>query len=182
MASFSFSYYLEGQETRRKFWGQMKKVLIYISFLGLIVVATFFIHAVEKLHRTSLIFVSEKNELCIIEVVSKGQLKGCVDGPVDQYENLLLMGKNFRIGEMEKGIAYVNQRPNNTHNIEYSDLYTNSTIFYNILDIQIWEKQAPDNLREQEIKCKKCLTNSGTCNHLLLNIPDLSNCKGDIFR
>ena len=112
------------------------------------------------------------------DVVSKGELGGRVDGFVVQYENLVLKDENFRKVKMESEIAYISQRPDDTNNIDYSDLYTNRTISYDMSDIQIWKKQAPDELKEPKIKCKKCLTNSGTCNHLLLKIPLLSNCKG----
>ena len=128
---------------------------------------------------SSLIFVNEKNELAVLQVVSKGKLSGCEYGIIDRCDKLIISDSNFRVVDIEPGLAYIDRKPNDK--IDVSQINTNKTIFYNFLDIQNLGVQAVEKLMSINSHCKKCVLDSNICNKLLTEIENKPFCKGTLY-
>ena len=178
IVSFSFSHTLESGNKTRDYWQQMKKIMAGISFIGLITSAVIYGIMVDKLNRTALVFVNENNELAILQVVSKGKLSGCEYGIVDKCDKLILSDSNFRVIDMEPGVAYIDRKPNDK--VDVNRINANTTIFYNFLGLQNLGVQAVEKLMSINSHCKKCVLDSNTCNKLLTEIEDKPYCKGTV--
>ena len=173
-ANFSLANILEEGATTNTFW---EKFLACVSLLGVIVVSVLFGLFVDKLTRTSLLFVSEQNELAIIEVVGKGPFGKCDNGIITKCNNLIFNNSNFREVNMKQGVAYIDSHP--TVMIDISSINNNSTTFYDITKLQYWKAEAPEELKNSAY-CKRCIDESPICNRMLRRIHDTEYCKGNV--
>ena len=125
----------------------------------------------EKLTRSSLVFVNQQNELTLFQAVSKGQLIGC-DDAIRRCQDLSLNNSNFRTVNMEEGLAYIDP------GVDTSQISNRKTDLYDIMAIRLWKKEAPDELKSSKPRCKKCLSESTICNLMLAIITEVGYCKG----
>jgi len=158
------------------FWKRSKKYLSGLILLGMIVIGVVFSILVDKINRTSLAFVSNQNELVVIQVISKGPLTGCEGEGVQKCHNLTFDDSDFRNTSMVDGVAYV-QRPPKV-NLDLSQLNERKTPFFDLTSIQIWKKDGPEQLKHSKPHCKRCLVYSLTCNQILNSIQDVDRCDG----
>jgi hypothetical protein len=172
LANFSLANILEEGATTNTFW---EKVLACASLIGVIAVSVLFGVFVDKLTRTSLLYVSKQNELTIIEVVGKGSFGKCDNGTIIKCNNLIFNNSNYRMVNMKHGVAYVDSHP--TVMIDISLINNNSTTFYDITKLQYWKTEAPEELKNSAY-CKRCIDESPICNRMLRRIHDTEDCKG----
>ena len=159
-------------------WKQAKKYIGYASFFGMIAVAVVFGILVEKLNRTTVAFVNSKNELVVVDIISKGKLMGCDGNRTYDCENLIFNDSDFRTANMMNGVAYIQRLPK--QNVDRYQLDAAKTSFFDLTAIQIWKKDAPEELKNTNAHCKKCLVASITCNQFLDSIQDVDRCDGKL--
>ena len=152
----------------------VKKIVTISCFIGVIVTTILFTTVVEKLKRSTLVFVNNNNELTLLEVVSKGHLRGCDDNPAFKCKNLVWNNTNFRGADLMEGVGYVGTEINTI------DMANNDTHFYDLAFIYHWDVHAPPELKISNPHCKKCATNSILCQQLLDKIYHLQKCEGKL--
>ena len=161
-----------------RFWKQFKKCLLYLSLIVMIAVSVVFGSVVDKLNRTTVAFVSGKNELVILPVISKGKLIGCDSNNTDICPNLMFNISDFRDLLMMAGVAYVQRLPK--QNVDLSQIKSTKTNFFDLTATLIWKKDAPDELKNAGAHCKKCLVDSPICNQFLESIQEIGRCDGKL--
>ena len=159
-------------------WKRAKKYIGYASLFGMIAVAAVFGCLVEKLKRTTVAFVNNKNELVVVNVISKGKLIGCDGNRTYDCQNLLFNNSDFRTAIMMNGVAYIQRLPKQT--VDRFQLDEAKTSFFDLTAIRIWKKDAPEELKNTNAHCKKCLVASITCNQFLDSIQDVDHCDGKL--
>jgi hypothetical protein len=191
LSSFAFSHLCEDDSTTnnnckygpsklmsKRSWKQAKKYIGYASLFGMITVSVVFGSLVEKLNRTTVAFVNNKNELVVVDVISKGKLLGCDGNRTYDCQNLTFNESDFRTVNLMDGVAYVQRLPKQT--VDRYQLDAAKTSFFDLTAIRIWKKDAPEELKNTNPHCKKCLVDSITCNQFLDSIQDVDRCDGKL--
>ena len=157
--------------------GILKKVfsilVTILCFLGAIAVTIRFALVVEKLNRSSLVFVNNDNEIVLLQVIHKGNSTSCNDNGIFGCPNTAWNYTNFRTTHMIEGVGYVSEK------IKKTDIEDKNFVFYDLDCIHYWENDAPSNITALAPHCKKCAINSILCRHQLLGkITGIQNCDG----
>ena len=144
----------------------------------MIAVSVVFGSLVDKLNRTTVAFVSSKNELVILPVISNGKFIGCDSNNTYICPNMKFNISDFRDQPMMAGVAYVQRLPR--QNIDLSQIKSTKTNFFDLTATLIWKKDAPEELKNAGAHCKKCLIDSPICNQFLESIQDMGRCDGKL--
>ena len=153
----------------------MKRIFAILALIGFIVVSTLHGLTVQNINRTPVVFVNGQNELTVVQLVSNGIMQGCdYDQIPTLCTNLRINTSNFRKVPMETGITYLQKMPDEM--ISKQEIQSKDNHMYQFLSIGIWEYNAPEELKN--VRCKKCVTNSVTCNSILDSIQGIDRCDG----
>ena len=179
LASISF-YPLErgnnfGERMRNKAATKLQKLFTILSLIGVIVVTILFTLSSERLDRTSGVFVSQTNELVVVEAVSNGPFSGCNDAEIPRCENITVRDSNFRTTNLIEGTWYVSPK------INLGTIEDRKTAIYKLNEIEHWKIQAPTELTDSSPHCKRCLVKSVSCDQLLDKITDVQKCEGKLL-
>ena len=135
---------------------------------------------VEKLNRSTLVVVNQRNELVAVQIISKDQLGGCnASLSIMMCNNLTFTAANYRTANLLKNIAYIDALPKQLEGENnVSSLDKTKTNFYSLFGISLWGKYAPEELTSREPHCKKCLYSSRLCDQAIDSIPGIERCEG----
>ena len=161
-----------GERMRNKAATKLQKLFTILSLIGVIVVTILFPLSSERLDRASGVFVSQNNELIVVEAVSKGPFSGCDNGKIPQCGNITVTNNNFRTNDLIEGAWYVSPE------INLGSIEDRRTAIYKLNEIEHWETQAPTELTNYSPHCKRCLVKSISCDQLLDKITDVQKCDG----
>ena len=183
VASFGFSHHFERQseqDRRAKWLKKPKKVLSVFCLICFVASASTFGAIGEKLNRTTLIVVNNENELVAVPIVSKGLLKNChYFSTIGECTELIFNTSNFRTAHLQPNVAYLDASPKALKQlIDMSKLNAPNTPYFNLQDIHLWTKDAPEKILLENPHCKMCLVPSIICSQTLDSIQDIDRCSG----
>ena len=170
--------YLPNSLLNTRFWKRAKKFVSYASLVAMIAVFVVFGSLVDNLERTNIAFVSDNNELIVVPIINKGKLAGCDGNQTNICQNLKFNDSNFRNQSMVNGVGYIQRLPKQT--VDMGQIEARKTSFFDLTAMQIWNKDAPKELRNAKPHCKRCLVNSIICNQFLHSIQDVERCDGKL--
>ena len=155
-------------------------MLSVICLIGTIISGIVFGVKVEKLNRSTLISVNQRNELVAIQVISKDTLEGCnTSSSIMMCRNVTFSSSNFRTTELQDNVAYIDALPKELEDSNFIDrLNEKKNVYHSLYDIQFWDKYAPKALTESDPHCKKCLLPSILCDQAIEVISGTDRCDG----
>ena len=158
----------------QKIWRRTKSILSVLALTGFIVVGVIYGLTVEKLTRSAIVYVNPLNELTVVQLISNGPIQGCdYDKIPTPCTNVTINPSNFRNQtQMENGAAYLQRKSGDM--INTTNILNRGNHMFDLLSIGFWKKDAPEVLKKAQ--CKRCLTDSITCNSLMDSIQGINRC------